>query len=142
MSYPLISTHPCAYQGIWNIHFLESLACFVFFVTPVLRFAFCLFTDELEVVIFKKLETVGCGTNRIDNIWWGRFRTVSNKKKLSIISNQISVRNAFSSDLRTLKIKSLCSLCVGVKIYFRIDSVRKKQIALGSRLFYGKGNTF
>ena len=37
ISYPLIRT--CAYQGVRNVRFSENLACFVFFETPVLRFA-------------------------------------------------------------------------------------------------------
>ena len=38
-SYPLIRTLACTYQGIRNVRFSENFMCFVFFVTPVLRFA-------------------------------------------------------------------------------------------------------
>ena len=41
ISYPLIRT--CAYQGVRNVRFSENLACFVFFETPVLRFALSLY---------------------------------------------------------------------------------------------------
>ena len=39
ISYPMIHTRTCAYQGVRNVCFLENLAHFVFFETPVLRFA-------------------------------------------------------------------------------------------------------
>ena len=43
ISYPLIRTRTCAYQGVRNVRFSENLACFVFFETPVLRFALSLY---------------------------------------------------------------------------------------------------
>ena len=39
ISYTLIGTRTCAYQGVRNVCFSENLACFVFFEIPILRFA-------------------------------------------------------------------------------------------------------
>ena len=47
ISYPLIRTRICAYQGVRNVRFSEYLACFFFLVTPVLRFALLPYSDEL-----------------------------------------------------------------------------------------------
>ena len=43
ISYPLIRIRTCSYQGVRNVRFSENLACFVFFETPVLRFALSLY---------------------------------------------------------------------------------------------------
>ena len=45
ISYPLISTRTCAYQGVRN-------ACFVFLKYPFWDSPFCLITDELNVFHF------------------------------------------------------------------------------------------
>ena len=34
ISYPLIHTHTCSYQGVRNVRFLENLTCFVFLKYP------------------------------------------------------------------------------------------------------------
>ena len=34
ISYPLIRTHTCAYQGVRNVRFSENLVCFVFLLPP------------------------------------------------------------------------------------------------------------
>ena len=47
ISYSLIRTSTCAYQGVRNVHFLENLACFVFLKHPFWDSPFCLITDEL-----------------------------------------------------------------------------------------------
>ena len=56
ISYPLIRTPTCVYQGIKNVCFSESLACFVFLKHPFLDSPFCLITDEnnklIKIVIF------------------------------------------------------------------------------------------
>ena len=49
LSYPLIRTHACAYQGVRNIRFSENLACFVFLKHPFWDSSFCLITDEINV---------------------------------------------------------------------------------------------
>ena len=47
ISYPLICTRTCAYQGVRNVRFLENLACFVFLKHPFWDPPFCLITDEI-----------------------------------------------------------------------------------------------
>ena len=47
---PLIRTRACAYQGVRNVCFSEHLSCLVFFVTPVLRFAFLLYCWRTALV--------------------------------------------------------------------------------------------
>ena len=42
ISYPLIRTRTCAYQGVRNVCFLENLACFVFLKHPFWDPPFCL----------------------------------------------------------------------------------------------------
>ena len=42
-------TRTCAYQGVRNVRFSESLACFVFFKLPFSDSSFCLITDEMRV---------------------------------------------------------------------------------------------
>ena len=49
ISYPLIRTRTCAYQGVRNVSFLENLACFVFLKYPFWDSPFCLIIDELIV---------------------------------------------------------------------------------------------
>ena len=46
ISYPLISTRTCAYQGVRNVNFSENLACFVFLKQPFWDSSFCLITDD------------------------------------------------------------------------------------------------
>ena len=41
-----IGTRTCAYQGVRNNQFLESLACFIFLLLPFCDFLFCLITEE------------------------------------------------------------------------------------------------
>ena len=45
ISYPLIRTLTCAYQGVRNVCFSENLACFVFLKHPFWDSPFCLITD-------------------------------------------------------------------------------------------------
>ena len=47
ISYPLIRTRTCAYQGVRNVRFSENLACVVFLKYPFRDSPFCLITDEL-----------------------------------------------------------------------------------------------
>ena len=47
ISYPLIRTRTCAYQGVRNVCFSEILACFAFLKHPFLDSPFCIITDEL-----------------------------------------------------------------------------------------------
>ena len=47
ISYPLMRTRTCTYQGVRNVHFSENLACFVF-LKHQLRLTFCLTNDELR----------------------------------------------------------------------------------------------
>ena len=46
ISYPLIRTCACAYQGVRNVRFSENLVCFVFLKHPSRDSPFCLITDE------------------------------------------------------------------------------------------------
>ena len=46
ISYPLIHTRACAYQEVRNNRFL---ACFVFLVTPISRFAFLPYCRQINV---------------------------------------------------------------------------------------------
>ena len=46
ISHPLIRTRTCWYQEVRNVCFSEKLAMACFPITSVLRFAFCLITDE------------------------------------------------------------------------------------------------
>ena len=46
ISYPMIHTHTCSYQGVRNVRFLENLTCFVFLKHPFWDSPFCLITDE------------------------------------------------------------------------------------------------
>ena len=48
ISYPLIRTRTCAYQGVRNVRFSENLACFVFLKHPFLDSPFCLITGDLS----------------------------------------------------------------------------------------------
>ena len=47
ISYPLIRTRTCAYQGIRNFHFSENLECFDFLKHPFWDSLFCLITKDL-----------------------------------------------------------------------------------------------
>ena len=57
ISYPLIRTR--TYQGVRNVRFSESLACFVFLKHPLSYSPFCLITDDTRtesVKIFANFE--------------------------------------------------------------------------------------
>ena len=47
ISYPLIRTHTCAYQGVRNVLFFGKLGVLCFLETPVMRFVFCRITDDI-----------------------------------------------------------------------------------------------
>ena len=47
ISYPLIRTRTCVYQGVRNVCFSENLTCFVFLKHPFWDSLFCLITDVL-----------------------------------------------------------------------------------------------
>lgn len=66
------------------------------------------------------------------------------KIELCKISNQLLLRSVLSSNLITWNIQNLCSICIGIKIYFRFcgPDIKKKQKASGLRLFYGEGKQF
>ena len=49
ISYLLIRTRTCAYQGVRNVRFSENLVCFVFLKHPFWDSPFCLITDELNI---------------------------------------------------------------------------------------------
>ena len=55
ISYPLIRTRTCGYQGVRNVRFSENLACFVFFKHPFWDSPFCLITDELLILSIRSL---------------------------------------------------------------------------------------
>ena len=56
ISYPLIRTRMCAYQGGRNVRFSENLASFVFLKHPFWDSPFCLITDEQYVYPMEILE--------------------------------------------------------------------------------------
>ena len=47
ISYPLIRTRTCVYQGVRNVRFSENLACFVFLKHPFWDSPFCFLTDDI-----------------------------------------------------------------------------------------------
>ena len=47
ISYPLIRTRTCAYQGVRNVPFSENLTCFVFLKHPFWGSPSCLITDVI-----------------------------------------------------------------------------------------------
>ena len=47
ISYPLIRTPTCAYQGVGNVRFSENLPCFVFLLPPFWNLLFCLISHEI-----------------------------------------------------------------------------------------------
>ena len=49
ISYPLIRTGTCVFQGVGNVRSSESLACFVFLKYPFWDSRFWLIIDELKV---------------------------------------------------------------------------------------------
>ena len=51
ISYPLIRTRSCAYQGVRNVHFSENLAHFVFLKHPFWDSPFYLITNEVHNLI-------------------------------------------------------------------------------------------
>ena len=51
ISYPLIRTRKCAYQGVRNVRFSENLACSAFLLPPFWDSPFCLITDEIQEYI-------------------------------------------------------------------------------------------
>ena len=51
ISYPMIHTRTCAYQGVRNVRFLENLLCFVFLLPPLCDLPFCLTTDDLRLIL-------------------------------------------------------------------------------------------
>ena len=75
ISYPLIHTRTSAYQGVRNVCFSQNLACFVFFVTPVLRFTFLpyyrRFADETSMFnfILLSIPLENIRQNHGKNIW-------------------------------------------------------------------------
>ena len=48
ISYPLIGTRMCAYQGVRNVRFSGNLMCFVFLKDPFWDSHFCLITDVMN----------------------------------------------------------------------------------------------
>ena len=48
ISYPVICTHTCTYQGVRNVRFLENLACFIFLKQPFWDSPFCLITNDIS----------------------------------------------------------------------------------------------
>ena len=50
ISYPLIRTRTCTYQGVRNVCFSENLACFVFLKHPFRDSPFCLITDDILLI--------------------------------------------------------------------------------------------
>ena len=55
ISYPLIRTRTCAYQGVRNVCFSEILACFAFLKHPFLDSPFYLITDDFQYVMHKPI---------------------------------------------------------------------------------------
>ena len=70
ISYPLIHTRTCAYQGVRKVRFSENLACFVFLKHPFCDSPFCLITDDilyiqnafLLIIFYLNTRRIGNGT--------------------------------------------------------------------------------
>ena len=60
ISYPLIRTFTCAYQGVRNVRFSENLSCFVFLKHQFWDWPFCFIIDEISsrLVLWKPRLTV------------------------------------------------------------------------------------
>ena len=66
ISYPLIRTRTCVYQGLRNVRFSENLTCFAFLNHPLWDSLFCLTTDEILVFWNQTIRRiVFTGTSRI-----------------------------------------------------------------------------
>ena len=50
ISYSLIRTRTCAYQGVRNVCFSENLMCFVFLKHPFWDSSFCLITVDIDTL--------------------------------------------------------------------------------------------
>ena len=55
ISYPLIRTRMCAYQGVRNVHFSENFACFFFLKHSFWDSHFCHFLEEIQYQKLKLL---------------------------------------------------------------------------------------
>ena len=53
ISYSMIRTRTCVYQGIRNVRFSENLAQFVFLKHPVWGSSFCLITHDFRIYFIK-----------------------------------------------------------------------------------------
>ena len=74
ISYPLIRTRTCVYQGVRNVRLSENLVCFVFLQHPFWDSPFCLITDDVWFLDFESYYSFGCvivelGRNFHVKIW-------------------------------------------------------------------------
>ena len=91
ISYPLIRTRTCGYQGVRNVCFSENLACFVFLKHPFWDSPFCLMTDEIVfsllsaclVYLERKITRKNMNGEYIhlDEITVGYFNQLSNRTR-------------------------------------------------------------
>ena len=75
ISYPLIRTCTCAYQGVRNVCFSEN-ACFVFLKYPFWDLPFCLITEEFQFFLFSCIKYFITDLDRFDcpkKYWYLRY---------------------------------------------------------------------
>ena len=130
ISYPLICTRTCAYQGVRNNRFSENLACFVFPLPPFWDSPFCLINDEFEhaqyitfTVDLKRCLQVGL-----------YYDTFKHFMTLSLIGNTslISVKKKPGKCLMTLDDVVTASKCYFRQLFpgFKISISRRKILKL------------
>ena len=103
ISYPLIRTRRCAYQGVRNVRFSGNLACFVFLKHSFWDSPFYLITDELWKPVARRKEitirlvinhllfysngSVKTAILNINFIWWPFVSTqMRNQRKSYFLS--------------------------------------------------------
>ena len=80
ISYSMIRTRTCVYQGIRNVRFSENLAQFVFLKHPVWGSSFCLITHDFRIYFIKD------GT-LCDSTFWKEENSLRKKLNSSCILN-------------------------------------------------------
>ena len=86
ISYPLIRTCTCAYQGVRNVRFSGNLTCFVFLKHPFGDSPFCPITNDIAFCekMFQGLHSSNKHINFKDSFWIFLHET-----KLVVYKNEI-----------------------------------------------------
>ena len=110
ISYPLIRTRTCTYQGVRNICFSENLACFVFLKHPFWDSSFCLITDDFCQTIFEIILNIffvptkkytRLLTNRLHDTTWTNSRS---KYEQKLIHEYCKYKTASLHNMRRRKV--------------------------------------